>query len=158
MILVTTGTQLPFPRLVAAMDRLAPGLGERVVAQVGPDAGEYTNLETHARLDPETFEALFREARLVVAHAGIGTVLAACRHGKPLILMPRRHSLGEHRNDHQMATAEALQGRAGLYLAREEDDLAELLSRRDALVPMREEPGPGAAALNGFVSAWLAGH
>lgn len=157
MILVTTGTQLPFPRLVAAMDRLAPGLGERVVAQVGPDLAAYANLETHARLDPETFEALFREARLVVAHAGIGTVLAACRHGKPLVLMPRRHSLGEHRNDHQMATAEALRGRAGLYLAREENELAELLTRRETLAPMRDELGPAAAALNGFVAGWLAG-
>ena len=157
MILVTTGTQLPFPRLVAAMDRLAPRLDERVVAQVGPDAGAYANLETHARLDPETFEALFKEARLIVAHAGIGTVLAACRHEKPLVLMPRRHSLGEHRNDHQLATAEALRGRTGLYLAREEDDLAELLTQRDALLPMRDEPGPGAAALNGFVAEWLSG-
>ena len=157
MILVTTGTQLPFPRLVAAMDRLAPVLGERVVAQVGPDPGTYANLETHARLDPETFEALFREARIVVAHAGIGTVLAACRHGKPLVLMPRRHSLGEHRNDHQMATAEALRGRPGLYLAWKDGELAELLTTRDTLAPMRDELGPGAAALNGFVAAWLAG-
>jgi UDP-N-acetylglucosamine transferase subunit ALG13 len=157
VILVTTGTQLPFPRLVAAMDRLAPVLGERVVAQVGPDAGNYANLETHARLDPETFEALFREARLVVAHAGIGTVLAACRHGKPLVLMPRRHSLGEHRNDHQMATAEALRGRVGLYLARDEDELAEHLTRRGTLAPMREELGPAADALNGFIAGWLAG-
>lgn len=155
MILVTTGTQLPFPRLVAAMDRLAPVLGERVVAQIGPDTGTYPNLETHARLEPETFEALFREARVVVAHAGIGTVLAASRHGKPLVLMPRRHALGEHRNDHQTATAEALRGRPGLYLVADESDLADLLKAQGALAPMRDELGPSAAALNRFVAAWL---
>jgi len=155
VILVTTGTQLPFPRLVAAMDRLVPTLGERVVAQVGPDAATYPNLETHATLAPEVFVALFRDARLVVAHAGIGTVLSARRHAKPLILMPRRHRLGEHRNDHQVATAEALQGRQGLYLAWDEGDLGELLKIRDTLAPMHDALGPKAVALTSFIAGWL---
>lgn len=157
MIFVTIGTQLPFPRLVATMDRLAPKLGERVVAQVGPDTATYGNLETSATLEPNAFEGLFREARLVVAHAGIGTVLSARRHAKPLVLMPRRHALGEHRNDHQIATAEALKGRTGLYVAWDEDGLAALLNKGREFAPMRDEPGAKSAQLTKFVSEWLKG-
>ena len=155
MILVTIGTQLPFPRLMAAMDRLVPTLAERVVAQVGPDASSYQHLETHQTLRPDVFERLFREARVVVAHAGIGTVLAARRHSRPLVIMPRRFEFGEHRNDHQVATADVLKGRSGLYVAWTEDELAELLTARHTLLPMREEPGTEAVALTGFVAAWL---
>lgn len=35
MILATVGMQLGFDRLIKAMDALAPGLGQPVIAQVG---------------------------------------------------------------------------------------------------------------------------
>ncbi len=44
-------------------------------------------------------------ATAIVAHAGMGTILTALEMGKPLLVMPRRAALGEHRNDHQLATA-----------------------------------------------------
>jgi UDP-N-acetylglucosamine transferase subunit ALG13 len=156
VIFVITGTQLPFPRLVGAMNRLAPELDERVVAQIGPDPAVYPNLESCPTFAPGVFATLFQDARLIVAHAGIGTVLSARRYGKPLILIPRRHALGEHRNDHQVATARSLQGRPGLYLAWDEADLTDLTRRQD-LVAMREEPGPAAGALTSFVTGWLEG-
>ena len=88
---------------------------------------EVTYATTLAGL-PEAFEAAFREARLIVGHAGIGTVLSAQRFRKPLILLPRRTALGEHRNDHQMATARQLDGRQGLTIAWEADALAALVA------------------------------
>jgi UDP-N-acetylglucosamine transferase subunit ALG13 len=48
------------------------------------------------------------EAAGIIAHAGMGTVLCALELGKPLLIVPRRASLGEHRNEHQMATARRL--------------------------------------------------
>ncbi|MDU8942110.1 glycosyltransferase [Ovoidimarina sediminis] len=141
MIFVTTGTQLPFPRLIAEMDRLAFELEETVVAQVGPDDAERPNLDLRGRMSPEEFEATFKAARLVVAHAGVGSVLSARRYGKPLILVPRRFSLGEHRNDHQFATAQALDGREGIYVAWEVDEIGALV-RRTELRPAEDRPGP----------------
>ena len=40
MILVTVGTQLPFPRLIHHLDRLAPGLGRPILAQIGADPAQ----------------------------------------------------------------------------------------------------------------------
>ena len=136
VIFATTGTQLPFPRLIAALDALAPSLDEPVIAQIGPDPTAYPHLETHATLTPGRFDALFAEARIVVAHAGIGTILSARRHGRPLILVPRRFDHGEHRNDHQLATARELEQRAGLSVAWQVKDLAAILHGPTP------EPGP----------------
>jgi len=37
--------------------------------------------------------------------------------------MPRRFDLGEHRNDHQLATVSKLRGLAGIFVAEEEDSV-----------------------------------
>lgn len=113
MILATVGTQLPFPRLMQAMDEVAATLAERVVAQTG-DTESWPHMDAARDFDMARMDALFTQARVIVAHAGIGTVLAARTALRPLILVPRQAALAEHRNDHQQATARALEGTSGV--------------------------------------------
>ncbi|ADM09439.1 glycosyltransferase-like protein (PssE) [Parvularcula bermudensis HTCC2503] len=129
MIFVTVGTQLPFPRLIQTVDDLAEGLSEDVVAQVGPDTTPRAHLSARPMLTPSEFDTLFRQARVIIGHAGIGTVLSARRFEKPVILVPRRHDKGEHRNDHQLATVKALKGAPGIYIAENGEEIAALLSQ-----------------------------
>lgn len=124
MILVTVGMQLGFDRLVRAMDAIAPELATRIVAQTGKGSYRPANMEMRPRLDPESFEALVDEAQLIVSHAGIGSVLTAARAQTPIVLFPRRARYNEHRNDHQLATVRALEGRPGILVAWNEADLA----------------------------------
>ena len=77
MIFATVGTQLPFPRMMAALDAAAPALDEEIVAQTGPDETGWPALTCHEFLNPKEFDALFQQARVVCAHAGIGTILSA---------------------------------------------------------------------------------
>ena len=49
-----------------------------------------------------------READVVVAHAGVGTALAALEVGKCPVLVPRRLAHGEHVDDHQVQIASEL--------------------------------------------------
>lgn len=146
MIFATVGTQLPFPRLMEALNGLAPDLDEEIIAQCGQTEGHWPHLEARPSLTPQEFETIFTAARLVVAHAGIGTILSAKRWGKPLVLLPRRHGLGEHRNDHQLATAKQMAELPGIYVAWEAADLPDLLQRRD-LVPSSAAQSPSHAAL-----------
>lgn len=146
MIFVTTGTQLPFPRLVAAIAGLAGELGEEIVAQIGVDTGNYPGLTTHATLTPLAFKQNFEAARVIVSHAGVGTILSAKQARKPLILFPRRHALGEHRNDHQLATARQVEALPGLHVAWQVEDLLPLLQSKDLAAPA-PEPGPTAVKL-----------
>lgn len=123
MILVTVGMQLGFDRLIKAMDRLAPNLGMEVIAQVGKGDYRPRNMEARVSIAPAEFEALVEHSKLIVAHAGIGTILTAQRLQRPILLFPRRFDHGEHRNDHQVATARNLQGRSGLLVAMNEEEI-----------------------------------
>ena len=127
MIFLTVGTQLAFPRLARAMNDYAAKHDEQVIAPVGGDDAELPKLDVRHMLPPDEFVDIFRRARVVVAHAGIGTILSARRYNRPLVIVPRRHALGEHRNDHQLATAQALVGLSGLHVAWEIEDLPKLL-------------------------------
>ncbi len=139
MILATVGTQLPFDRFIQAVDEIAPSLSRPVFAQTGK--GRYTpcNMEWRPLIPPVEFDGIIGRTTLIVSHAGIGTVVMAQKYQKPVILFPRRASLGEHRNDHQVATADALEGRSGMYIARTVEELAALL-HRELEPPQNEGP------------------
>lgn len=159
MIFVTVGTQLPFPRLIDAMNALAAGLDEPVVAQTSTATPEelarWDALDVRPFIGPQEFEATLRAARLLVAHAGMGSILSAQRWEKPLIVLPRRHALGEHRNDHQMATARRFQDRPGIHVAWEDTDLARLVHATD-LAAAAETRTPARDALIARLRSFIA--
>lgn len=131
MIFVTVGTQLPFDRLLAAVDAFAlrhPDVA--VLAQVGETRQPPRHVDWVPFLSAAACEQAVREAELVVAHAGMGSVLAALAARKPLVVMPRRADLGEHRNEHQAATAKWLAGRAGVRVAWDASEVSGWLERR----------------------------
>jgi UDP-N-acetylglucosamine transferase subunit ALG13 len=127
VILLTVGTQLPFDRLVRAVDAWCAASGRRdVFGQVGPiqqDSYRPTNFEYKTFVPPGDLDRLFSTADLVVAHAGMGSIISALQYARPIVVMPRRLSLGEHRNDHQLATAAKFRNRSGVYVASDENAL-----------------------------------
>lgn len=137
VIFVTAGTQLPFDRLMRIIDELAPSLAKPIFAQTGMSEYKPVYAEWSHMLRPQEFDAKFKAASVIVAHAGIGTILTAQRLNKPIILFPREARFGEHRNDHQIATCRKLEGRKGIYLARTAAELSALLSGDD-LSPAEE--------------------
>lgn len=105
-IFVTVGTQGPFDRLVRAVDAWAAARGDPgVFAQIGKGAATPAHIRWAESVSPSEFLEHIRAARAVVSHAGMGTIITALEHGKPILLLPRRADLGEQRNDHQLATA-----------------------------------------------------
>jgi UDP-N-acetylglucosamine transferase subunit ALG13 len=143
VIFLTVGTQLSFDRLVAAVDAWAARHpGQAIFGQIadpGPAGYRPKNFDWVADLDPAAFDARFRAASCIVAHAGMGTIIGALGQAKPLLVMPRRAHLGEQRNDHQFATVQRLCARPGLaragILAAFEAD--EVPARIDALIAGR---------------------
>ena len=157
MIVVTVGMQLGFDRLIAAMDALAPQLGMPVIAQTGKGSYRPQHMEARAKIAPAEFEALVGEARLIVAHAVIGTVLTAARCQKPILLMPRRADLGEHRNDHQRATVGKLAGRPGILVAADEHELPARIAEGLALTDWSATQSATARQLHGALAAFIEG-
>ena len=132
-IFLTVGSQMPFDRLTRAVaDWAGTRTGHEVTAQVGhtrlpPE--RLHPLRWQALMSPQAYVQQCRSADLIVAHAGMGSVLTALELDKPLLMMPRRGALRETRNDHQVATAAHLHGRPGIAIAPDEQALGPLLDR-----------------------------
>jgi UDP-N-acetylglucosamine transferase subunit ALG13 len=143
MIFLTVGTQLPFDRLVrATMDWHARNPGAAVFGQIG-DSDLHPGFDHAAHLDMAEHERCMAAAEVVVSHVGMGTILTCVSEARPLIAMPRRAHLGEHRNDHQAATAAQLSAKITLCVVETAGELAAALARpRGDLVPRlkAEEP------------------
>jgi UDP-N-acetylglucosamine transferase subunit ALG13 len=127
VIFVTVGTQLNFDRMVSVVDTWAGYSGSEVVAQVGPTDESFSSVTHKSFLEPGEFDCHFESAEVVVAHAGMGSILTALSYGKPIIIMPRRAALGEHRNNHQMETAKRFLAQEGVWVAWDENELLVLL-------------------------------
>jgi len=128
MIYVTVGTQLPFDRLIKTMDEWAgANPSAEVFAQIGPSEIKARHITCVPFVTPDISNQKFREAELVVSHAGMGSIITALKHKKPILILPRLASLGEHRNDHQLATAKWLGVRKGINVAWSELEIPKFL-------------------------------
>jgi UDP-N-acetylglucosamine transferase subunit ALG13 len=133
MVLVTVGTEhYPFDRLVGWVDRWREARSEdevRFVVQYGvshpPAAG--ADVLAHDYLPfPDMLEAI-GSADAVVTHGGTGSVMLARHAGAVPIVVPRRHDLHEHVDDHQLAFARRLGARGDCDTVESEQRLHELL-------------------------------
>lgn len=131
MIFVTVGSQMPFDRLVSGVAKWAsaqPSFPE-VLAQVGDTQLRPAGLQVVSVLSPEEFRSAVSQAEVIVAHAGMGSVLTAMEFGKPLVVLPRKGTLYETRNDHQIATARWLAEKEGVFVAIEDHELPDAINR-----------------------------
>jgi UDP-N-acetylglucosamine transferase subunit ALG13 len=136
LILVTVGGQLPFDRLVGRVDAWAGVRGAPpVFAQIGQSDFVPSHMDYAKLLPVSEFERRVVECDAIVAHAGMGTILTALEHQKPLLIFPRRADQGEHRNDHQIATARYFAESGLVRAAFSEADLDRELSSIESLRP-----------------------
>ncbi|MEM7164051.1 MAG: glycosyltransferase [Planctomycetota bacterium] len=134
IIFVTVGGQLPFDRLVRTVDDWAAGNNTaQVFAQVGKSDYEGNHIETTQFLRPDEFDSRMRGADVIVAHAGMGTILTALEYQKTIVVMPRRAELGEHRNEHQLATARNFREMGTIEVAMDDTELTATLSQAGSL-------------------------
>jgi UDP-N-acetylglucosamine transferase subunit ALG13 len=128
MIFVTVGTQLPFDRLVRGVDDWAAARGRTdVFAQIGPGVYEPRHIRWQRFVTPDEFRAHLDAAEAIVAHAGMGSILEALCNAKPILVMPRRCDLREHRNDHQLATVRRFLAMGRIRAAMDEHELGDKL-------------------------------
>jgi UDP-N-acetylglucosamine transferase subunit ALG13 len=157
VIFVTVGTQLPFERLVAAVDDWAGNADPKpdVLAQVGSGRTDYANLRCVRTLDGVRYAEAIAAARLVVAHAGTGSILTALDRGVPVIIMPRDHRRSEHRDDHQSQTARQLEKMGLATVAWTEADLPGLIDNALGRSGENREARMRSTELVDFLRAYL---
>lgn len=108
---VAVGTHSqPFERLLRAVDRAAADglLPTPVVAQVGPSVYRMQHAETLDFVTSQAIDEAIGRARLVVCHAGTGTIATALRAGRRPLVMARLQRHAEHFDDHQQQILDKL--------------------------------------------------
>jgi UDP-N-acetylglucosamine transferase subunit ALG13 len=110
MIFVTVGTHyLGFERLIKKMDEISGGIDEEVIAQIGSTKYRPKNMTYFTFVEDENeILELCKKARIIVSHAGAGSLLTILNYMKPLIVVPRLKKFNEHIDDHQLELAEVL--------------------------------------------------
>jgi UDP-N-acetylglucosamine transferase subunit ALG13 len=118
-----------FDRLLIEMDRIA-GSGEisdDFLIQTGCSRYKVRNARSVDFLDGAQIEEEMKNCRIVISHAGVGTIMDARRMGKPIIIVPRDPKFRESFDDHQRRTAQSLEGVEGIFVAWKESDLVKLI-------------------------------
>ncbi|MBA2741656.1 MAG: glycosyltransferase [Actinobacteria bacterium] len=128
MIFVTVGTnEAAFDRLLEAVKGLQTG-DEEIVVQHGSSAIRPANASrTYDFLLFDDLVEVMRSARVVVTHAGIGSIMTALSCGRRPVVAARLVAHREAVDDHQLPVARRLEA-AGLVT------LVEDLSRLDEAV------------------------
>ena len=139
MVFVTIGTSEPFDRLLRALPRLD---GEELVVQAGESELRPDDARCISYVPYEELVELIRAARVVVTHAGVGTIMTALANGKRPVVMPRLARFGEAVDDHQVPLARRLAEAGFVTLAEDEATLALALSG-DAAAPTPSQNGHG---------------
>lgn len=126
MIFVTVGTERwPFDRLIktvdAAVERKA--ISDEVFAQVGTVTYVPEFMAFEKMLSFDKFIEMVKGARIIVSHAGAGSVILCLRLGKIPILFPRDASRAEHLDNHQMELARKMRDTGRVLVAYSEEDL-----------------------------------
>lgn len=105
MILVILGTQdKTFDRLLKAIEKQIKlgNLEGDVIVQAGSTKYESKYMKIFDYIPMEQFDEYIKEADLVIAHGGVGTILSSIRKNKKVIAVPRLSKYKEHENDHQL--------------------------------------------------------
>jgi beta-1,4-N-acetylglucosaminyltransferase len=138
MIFVSVGTnEARFDRLLRAVDELP--LDEELVVQHGHSTRiERPGAELVDFLSFEGMVETIRRARVVVTHAGVGSVMVSLANGKCPVVVPRLKSFGEAVDDHQLQLGRRFAAAGLVTLVEATDGLATALAREQqpaAIVP-----------------------
>jgi UDP-N-acetylglucosamine--N-acetylmuramyl-(pentapeptide) pyrophosphoryl-undecaprenol N-acetylglucosamine transferase len=132
LILLSLGTQQPFPRALDLVEPLARQ-GRHLIVQHGstvprPDMPNSTWVEFMPFAELVDTMA---KVESVVCHAGVGTIMTALQAGHTPVVIPRQARYDEHVDDHQLDIATNFEQRGLVRRVTSETDLAPLLTPRN---------------------------
>lgn len=111
-VFVSVGTHpQPFPRLLNEVARLVETkkIKGRILVQAGYTFFKHAQMETVDFLSLNEFEKTLKECKLFITHAGEGNIGQALQEKKPMVIVPRLQSFGEHTDNHQQELARAME-------------------------------------------------
>lgn len=132
MIFVPLGTQkFQFNRLLKYVDELIEEkvITEDVFAQIGNSTYLPKNYKYVNFLESADFNKKLDSARVVITHAGVGSILSSLKRGKITIVVPRSEK-GEHVDNHQIQIAQKYAELGFVLMANSKQELADALNNK----------------------------
>jgi UDP-N-acetylglucosamine transferase subunit ALG13 len=145
-----------FDRLVRAADELAKGLNEKVLIQYGNSSSIPQYAEGFAWKTGDEMEYLMQEARVIVAHAAVGSIIPALKNGKPLVVAPGMKLYNEVIDDHQQQLCKILEVRGKVVSVEDlsSESLRTAIYQAGKNPPLVEEPTQLVQALRELLASW----
>lgn len=138
MIFVTVGThEQQFNRLIQYMDKLKADdiIQEEVIIQTGFSTYKPQYCKWEKIIPYKEMIKNVTEARIVITHGGPASFIMSLQIGKVPVVVPRRHSFGEHVNDHQVDFVKAVSEKMGTIIpVFEIDNLKEVITSYDNII------------------------
>ena len=98
-----------FERLIKKIDEIAGRTDEEIVAQIGSTNYKPKNIKYFSFVEEEEkIQELYKKSRIVITHAGAGTILTLLQNKKPLVVVPRLKEHNEHIDNHQLELTEVI--------------------------------------------------
>ena len=130
MTFVSVGNaRQPFKRLLEGIVTIASRLPQPVIVQHGHTPFGCSVCKSVDFMDMNEFVQNVRSAELLIMHAGAGSVIHAIESGKVPVVMPRRVSLAEHVDDHQVEFAEALSEAGKVVMVENPEELEDAVKK-----------------------------
>jgi UDP-N-acetylglucosamine transferase subunit ALG13 len=154
VIFVTVGTnEARFDRLLRGVD--AAGIDEELVVQYGSSDVRPQGAHCVESVPFDELLDLARRADAVIAHAGVGSIVALLTIGKRPIVVPRLHRFGEAVDDHQLDFGRKLHEAGLVELVEDESRLDDAIGRaRDSRAVELSTDGALAAELRDYVAGY----
>ena len=153
MILVTVGTnEAPFDRLLRAFETRPRT--EELIVQHGPSRVRLHGARCVEFLSFEELADTIRRARVVVTHAGVGSIMTSLANGKRPVVVPRLRRFGEAVDDHQVALGRRLDEAGLVTFVEDPRDVPQAVETAVAAPGIDLGPNPRLVAdLKSFIDA-----
>ena len=90
MILVTVGlSHFGFDRLIKEMDNISTKIDEKIIIQSGSSLYQPIYAESFQFTDREHMNQLYNDCRVIVTHAGAGSIISSIKRKIKPIVVPR---------------------------------------------------------------------
>ena len=155
MIFVSVGTnEARFDRLLHTVAELA--LEEEMLIQYGHSVRiERLNAKLVDFLPFERMVDAIRAARVVVTHAGVGSVMVALANGKCPVVVPRRKAFAEAVDDHQLQLGRRFASSGLVTLVEDPAALGDALALDQRSAPIVPATSSLAADLSAFLTTLI---
>ena len=159
MLFVTLGTNdKSFVRLLDAVEACIKDgtIQEEVVVQAGYTKFSSSLMRVEASYPQDEFEALLKEARIIITHGGVGTIMTALKLHKPIIGVARLAKYQEHVNDHQIQLLESFEQEGYLIYVKDLEELGEAIKKAKDFTPAMYTSNTN--ALIAYIENWISSH